>query len=224
MIRAAWLPVMGGARECSSARIVYSCGRQIKTIKNLGKHSEGEMRQAKGTPRIVGRFMRVIGQIVCNVDDNSKPLKIWETGMARTHSCTPNQPIPNRTRRQIFTLVELLVVIGIIAILASLLLPALSKTKTKAQQIACLNNMKQLAAGAMLYSSDNADYLPVASTSYTYFAIHWKLQLAQYVGNNAVDLSNPSLGLGCFSCPTWKPHPSSVATNACSSRFLREYA
>jgi len=63
-------------------------------------------------------------------------------------------------RKRAFTLVELLVAIAVIAILASLLLPALSRAMSKAHGVACLNNLKQWGLATQLYVADHDDFLP----------------------------------------------------------------
>src|SRR3712207_4640208 len=63
-------------------------------------------------------------------------------------------------RRKGFTLVELLVVIGIIAVLISVLLPALSKARQRAQTVACSSNLRQVFMAARNYATENRDSLP----------------------------------------------------------------
>jgi prepilin-type N-terminal cleavage/methylation domain-containing protein len=74
------------------------------------------------------------------------------------YDCSPQPGCPNK--KSAFTLVELLVVIGIIALLISILLPALSKAKESANQVKCLSNIRQIATGFFSYAQDNKGYWP----------------------------------------------------------------
>ena len=85
-------------------------------------------------------------------------------------------------RKSGFTLVELLVVIGIIAVLIAILLPALAKARASANRIVCLSNVRQLYTGIALYCNDNNDVFPqcaaaadgISRTSYAEDWLYWQ--------------------------------------------------
>ena len=91
-------------------------------------------------------------------------------------------------------MIELLVVIAIIAILAALLLPALSQAKQKAKTIQCVSNLKQIYLATVMYAGDNDGWMP---PSYTYTnQIRWDVALVNggYFGNNSLKIWD---GLSC---------------------------
>ena len=142
---------------------------------------------------------------------------------------------------RVFTLVELLVVIGIIAILASLLMPALASAKRSAYTVLCNSNLRQLGIGMQAYTTDCDNSYPWAASPSRAFkekAITWDELISPYLGRDPINVNTDSLhllnagtptkGNEFFQCPSREigKSPSVVAyePNPPDLSYAREYS
>ena len=112
---------------------------------------------------------------------------IWRIGNNSNSVLVAESPSSQRAsgsakRSFRFTLIELIVVIGIIAILVALLLPALKNARANAKRIDCVNRLKNMGSAFHMYAYDWNDYLPAGSSNYPSHTGAWWIALGSYLG------------------------------------------
>ena len=115
--------------------------------------------------------------------------------------------------KRAFTLIELLVVIAIIAILAAMLLPALSKAKAKAHAVACMSNMKQWGLACQLYAEDYREEVPEEGN--TIMPISDPVNVDAWYNQVSIFISQPSMVKLYQATPPNPPLPSTRLLYAC---------
>ena len=130
-----------------------------------------------------------------------------------------------------FTLIELLVVIAIIAILAGLLLPALSKAKAKGSQAYCVNNLKQLGYGMLMYLGDNQDTMPGTGSRNTYGFhkedwIYWRTNTSKYppVVQSPIAVHIGTVTGNLFRCPLDRDNSERKLLNDANGPYIYSYS
>ncbi len=114
-------------------------------------------------------------------------------------------------RRRGFTLIELLVVIAIIALLISILMPALSKARDQAKEIKCVNNERQMGIGVQMYAHENNRIVPSAVIGGN--PIVWPISISSYVGgtfNSSTVFTTEYHSIPIFQCPSYPDEEQTV--------------
>ena len=151
--------------------------------------SRMRQKEVQGESRVRENFTHgLVGEVCSMIGLRRKSLLVRGFTLIELLA-VPAVALWRRQVRRAFTLIELLVVIAIIAILASMLLPALGKAKGVAKQTFCANNLKQIYQGAMFYSDAYDGYLPARThpaLTGTYYSL-WSGALCQFLWPQVVD-------------------------------------